>query len=80
MDKLVFLISILYFLRLEWMYLKFQIKVLSNLRLKFDISYDVCPYKILLQLNGQSLINMIEAEKCFYLLSFLKLVTDFSII
>ena len=41
------------------MYLKFnKIKVLSNLRLKFDISNDVCRYKILLQWNGQSVINM----------------------
>ena len=58
MDKLVFLIRNLYFLSLEWMYLKFKIEVLSNLRLKFGISNDVCPYKILLQWNRQSLINM----------------------
>ena len=58
MDKLVFQISVLYFLRLEWMYLKFKIEVLSNLRIKFGISNDVSPYKILLQCIGQSLINM----------------------
>ena len=36
------------------MFLKFKLKVLINLRLKFGISNDVCPYKILLQGNGQS--------------------------